>query len=161
MKILISDPNKCNGCRMCQTACAIRKAGVCNPEKSRIQVLEMDECDLYLPLVCQNCEDAPCIAACPKEAISRSDDQGYDHIVRTVIDYNKCVGCKMCLNACSFGTIGFDEERGRPFKCDLCGGDPLCVQFCEPGALTLKDPTMIQYDQARVSALKRTAGMKR
>jgi anaerobic carbon-monoxide dehydrogenase iron sulfur subunit len=157
MKILISDPNKCNGCRMCQTACAILKAGVCNPEKSRIRVIEMDECDRYLPLVCQNCEDAPCIAVCPKEAISRS----YDQVMRTVIDYNKCVGCKMCLNACSFGTIGFDEDRGRPFKCDLCGGDPLCVHFCEPEALTLKDPTMIQYDQARVFALKRTAGMRR
>lgn len=155
MKILISDPNKCNGCGMCRTACSIRKTGISNPEKSRIRVLEMDGCGRYLPLICQNCDDAPCITACPKEAIGRSSDQ-----VRTIIDYNLCVGCQMCVNACTFGAVGFDEHRGRPFKCDLCGGDPLCIHFCEPGVLTYKDATMIQYTQARKSALKRTGVRK-
>ena len=62
-----------------------------------------------------------------KEAISRDADR-----LRTVIDYNLCVGCRMCVYACPFGAMGFDADRGRPYKCDLCGGDPLCVKFCEP-----------------------------
>lgn len=133
----------------------MRKAGVCNPERSRVRVIELDAYGWYLPLACQHCEDAPCAAACPKEAISRDEEH-----VRTVIDYNRCVGCQMCVHACPFGAIGFDDDRGRPFKCDLCGGDPLCVQFCEPMALTFRDANMLQYDQTRQSAKKLTGARR-
>ena len=155
MKVLMSDPKKCTGCGLCRVACSVVKAGVCNPEKSRIRVIEMGDRGQYLPLACQHCEDAPCAAACPKEAISR--DKGH---VRTVIDYNLCVGCRMCVHACPFGAVGFDEGRGRPFKCDLCGGDPLCVHFCEPDALTFKDASMLQYSQARQAAMQMSGGRK-
>ena len=77
-----------------------------------------------------------------------------------LVDTTKCVGCGMCVHACPFGAVGFDKDRGRPFKCDLCGGDPLCVRFCEPGALTFKDASMLQYAQARAAAL-RVAGGRR
>jgi len=154
-KVLLSDPRKCTGCGLCAVACSMRKAGVCNPERSRIRVIELDEYGRYLPLACQHCEDAPCAAVCPREAIYRDRDQ-----VRTVIDYNLCVGCRMCVHACPFGAIGFDDDRGRPFKCDLCGGDPLCVQFCEPAALTFREAGMLPYNRARQSAL-RLAGPRR
>ncbi|MDJ0830127.1 MAG: 4Fe-4S dicluster domain-containing protein [Desulfobacterales bacterium] len=154
-RVLMSDPNKCTGCGLCRVACSMRKAGVCNPEKSRVRILEMEAYGQYLPLACQHCEDAPCAAACPKEAIYRDSEH-----VRTVIDYNLCVGCQMCIHACPFGAIGFDDHRGRPFKCDLCGGDPLCVHFCEPMALTFREASMLQYAQTRQSALKLT-GVRR
>jgi Fe-S-cluster-containing hydrogenase component 2 len=101
----------------------------------------------FLPLTCQHCEDAPCAAACPEDAITRDDAQ-----VRTVIDYNRCVGCQMCVHACPFGAMKFDADRGRPYKCDLCGGDPLCVAFCEPGALVFIEADGLQYRQTRQSA---------
>jgi len=154
-KVLLSDPKKCTGCGLCRVACSLRHAGVCNTERSRVRVLELDDDGRYLPLACQHCEDAPCAAACPNEAIYRDNER-----VRTVIDYNLCVGCRMCVHACPFGAMGFDEDRGRPFKCNLCGGDPLCVQFCEPMALTFRDASMLQYAQARQSALRLT-GIRR
>lgn len=155
MKVLISDPKKCTGCGLCRVACSLKKTGACNPEKSRVRMIEMDQYAGYLPLACQHCEDAPCSVACPKEAISRDSGQ-----VRTLIDYGLCVGCGMCVHACPFGAMGFDDSRGRPFKCDLCNGDPLCVHFCEPQALTFRESGMIQYDQARATALKRTASRR-
>jgi anaerobic carbon-monoxide dehydrogenase iron sulfur subunit len=155
MKVLMSNPRKCTGCGLCRIACSMRKDGVCNTERSRVRVIELDDSGRYLPLACQHCEDAPCAAACPREAISLDREQ-----VRTVVDYNLCVGCGMCVHACPFGSMGFDPDRGRPFKCDLCGGDPLCVQFCEPHALTFKDASMLPYGQARQSALKLT-GVRR
>ncbi len=154
-KVLLSDPKKCNGCRLCLAACSLFHEGVCNPERSRIRVIEMDENGHYLPFACQHCEDAPCTLACPKEAISRDSE-----MVRTVIDYNLCVGCRMCVHACPFGAMGFDEARGRPYKCDLCGGNPLCVEFCEPDAITYTAARKINLPKLRESALKFT-GVRR
>ncbi|MDN5344155.1 MAG: hypothetical protein PWQ18_266 [Clostridia bacterium] len=48
-----------------------------------------------------------------------------------------CVGCKMHLLACPFGSIHFDAGEQVSEKCDLCGGDPRCVKFCISGALQL------------------------
>jgi len=51
-----------------------------------------------------------------------------------LVDPDKCVGCRMCALACPFGNIEV-LDRGHAEKCDLCGGDPMCVQFCPRGAL--------------------------
>lgn len=152
-KVLVSDPGKCTGCGVCQIVCGLHHAKVCNPERSRIQVIDLKAGGRFLPLTCQHCEDAPCAAACPKEAIRLDSGQ-----VRTLVDYDRCVGCRMCVFACPFGAMRFDADRGRPYKCDLCGGDPLCVAFCEPGALAFVPADRITDDRRRASALYFTAG---
>ena len=70
------------------------------------------------------------------EAISRDADLG-----RVVIDYARCVGCRTCYYACPFGAAKFDADRGRPFKCDLCGDRdvPACVAACPNRALIVID----------------------
>jgi Fe-S-cluster-containing hydrogenase component 2 len=35
--------------------------------------------------------------------------------------------------------MGFDDDLGLAFKCDLCGGAPECVRVCEPRALLYMD----------------------
>jgi Fe-S-cluster-containing hydrogenase component 2 len=62
----------------------------------------------------------------------------------------------LCVSACPFGAMGFDQERQKVFKCNLCDGDPQCVQFCYPGSLNFVDDCRIQYTRARRSALKST-----
>ncbi len=146
-KILTVDPLKCTGCRDCEIACSLKHACVNNPAKSRIRVLKWKQPDQFLPVSCQHCDEAPCLQACPKEAISREDGPR-----GVVIDYTRCVGCRACFYACPFGAMQFDGDRGRPFKCNLCDGEPLCVEICADNALGYIDPSVVQYPRARAMA---------
>ncbi|MFO7666206.1 MAG: 4Fe-4S dicluster domain-containing protein [Desulfobacterales bacterium] len=146
-KVLAVDPQKCNGCRLCEIACSLFHDGEIDPSRSRINVVEWNLKGIFLPVFCQHCADAPCKAACPKDAILWKDDWG-----RVVIDYDRCVSCQMCVAACPFGAIGFDKSREVVFKCDLCGGQPQCVNFCEPGAITFTYADRIPYPRIRKAA---------
>ena len=93
------------------------------------------------------------MTVCPREAIYRDNAEG-----RVMVDYDRCISCKMCVAACPFGAMGFDSERRSVHKCDLCNGDPQCVRFCFPGALTYVSEQRQGMDQARTAARKRLAG---
>jgi Fe-S-cluster-containing hydrogenase component 2 len=56
-----------------------------------------------------------------------------------MIDYDKCIGCRLCVAVCPFGAISFDSITRKVIKCDLCEGDPLCARFCSYGALVYLD----------------------
>jgi len=64
--------------------------------------------------VCLHCDDPPCAEACPEEAITKREDG----IV--ILDYDKCTGCEACIEECPYDAIGFDEERQKALKCNLC-----------------------------------------
>jgi Fe-S-cluster-containing hydrogenase component 2 len=86
---------------------------------------------LSRPVVCTQCENAFCMHSCPVEAISRQADTG-----AVIVDKDKCISCGDCVEACPDGMIKLDAQE-KADKCDLCGGDPLCVRYCTPGALKL------------------------
>jgi len=78
-----------------------------------------------------------CAKICPTNAIVR--DQAT--LAYKVLD-DKCVGCKMCVLACPFGSVVLFPEKGKAEKCDHClsiDGDPECVKFCTPQALEYLD----------------------
>jgi len=155
-KVLTADPKKCTGCRTCEVACSVKHAHVSNPARARIRVVNWRAADQFLPVSCQHCEDAPCQEACPRDAISREPE-----LVRVVVDYSKCVGCRNCFYACPFGAMKFDSDRGRPFKCNLCDGRPLCVELCEDNALAYTDPSAVNYPRARDMARVYKRSVKR
>jgi len=112
---------------------------VVRPSVSRIQVQKREELAINVPMFCLQCEQAFCKEVCPVHAISRDKDTG-----AMVINQDSCIGCRACLMVCPFGAIGQDPETRIMVKCDLCGGDPKCVQWCPNEA--------IQYEEAQVAA---------
>ena len=133
-KKLVIDSEKCTGCRICEMACAVNHTGAVNPLRARIRILKWEWEGRYVPSQCRQCASPACQAACPVDAIYRDDI-----LDRVMIDYDKCIGCRACIDACPFGMIGFDPVDQQVIKCDLCGGDPQCVRFCDTKAIVYTD----------------------
>ena len=147
-KRLNIDPLRCDGCGACESACALKHTNTDNPEKSRIHVIQGDnKARFFLPSTCQHCENPPCLAVCPENAIFRDPD-----LDGVMIDTKLCVGCQMCVSACPFGAMDFDEDRARAYKCDLCDGDPECVKVCDKKALTYVEDNQLNYSRLKESS---------
>jgi carbon-monoxide dehydrogenase iron sulfur subunit len=155
-KMLIVDHSKCTGCRLCEVVCSVNKDGAANPAAARITVVKWEPICVDTPMVCQQCDTAPCAAICPVGALSRDEVLG-----RTTIDYERCIGCRFCVAVCPFGAMGFDVVARKVIKCDLCDGDPACVKFCEPQALQYVDASTANMVKVRQAAEKLADLMKR
>lgn len=136
MKIITFDSKKCVGCLNCELACAYENSlTTCEREESMIRVNHYIDEHAIIPMTCLHCEEAWCMNICPAGAISRVDSTG-----AVVINQDKCVGCKMCILACPYGSIHFDDRKLVSAKCNLCGGEPRCVEHCIAAALNYEEP---------------------
>jgi len=197
----------CIGCRKCVEACHVENNHDRKTRNSYIRVLEMDKGSLdlehgnphydhavpapgkfYLPVQCQQCDNAPCVTVCPVKATWKEDDG----IV--VVDYNWCIGCRYCEAACPYHARRFNwhkpeipadevnpdqaylSNRIRPQgvmeKCTFClhrtrkGRLPACLEACPTGARVfgnLLDPNSeIRWvlENKRVFVLKEDLGTK-
>ena len=148
MKKIIVDLGKCTGCKSCQIICALTNESEANYDFARIKISKDDSMGLSVPIPCAQCLDAPCVEACPVEAIVP------DPKTRAkVIDDEACILCEDCVTACPYGAISIIEKRGETkiIKCDLCRGDPECVKQCEPGAIVFKEAS--ELAEERIDAL--------
>lgn len=146
-KALYIDYQKCTGCRLCELVCAVMHDGISNPARSRIKVMKWEAEGLYVPMSCQQCEDAPCMNVCPVKAISRDEELG-----TVVVDYDVCIGCRACVAVCPFGAMNYNPIDKKVFKCDLCDGDPQCVRFCEEKAVDFVEVEDISILKKREAA---------
>jgi len=175
----------CNGSRRCVEACARENNLPDDPEIRYIRVMEMEAGSLdfeeatasyggekvpekgkfYLPVQCHQCDNPPCVKACPVGATWKEPDG----IV--VVDYSWCIGCRFCVVACPYFARRFNftppevpPERINPNqgylsnrprfkgvveKCTFClhrtrkGRMPACLEACPTGARkfgNLNDP---------------------
>jgi Fe-S-cluster-containing hydrogenase component 2 len=104
--------------------------GAFQPSRSVIRVHVFDEQASFAPYACFQCDEAWCMQACPVNAIDVDPDTG----AKVVLD-EACVGCKLCVIACPFGTILFDPASQVAAKCDLCAGAPACARACPTAAI--------------------------
>ena len=132
-KFVSADPDKCIGCVVCEYACSMAKEKTYNPTKSRIRAMRLGPLE-NLAVTCRRCADPPCVAACPRDALSQEEDTG-----TIIIDESACNGCCWCISACQFGAMMLHPEKKVVFTCDTCKdlGDPECVKWCPEEALTL------------------------
>jgi Fe-S-cluster-containing dehydrogenase component len=104
----------------------LRKALVDNPEKPVAEGFLRQSVNIYglkairelasFRYTCRKCEDAPCIAVCPADALEK-DEQG---IIKR--HTNLCVSCKSCVTICPFGTMMtdfFHHHRNKDLFYDL------------------------------------------
>ena len=147
--VLEVDYQKCTGCQSCTVACALKRERICSPVLGRIQVVRSEAEGIHVPVLCQQCEDAPCKSVCPTGALTR------DAVTQVIsINYNRCVGCHLCVFICPFGAMLINPDTGQVFKCDYCDGDPMCVKFCQFDAIRYVPVTQALYN-------RRLAGSRR
>lgn len=127
---MLIDPDKCSGCRACETACSFSHTGSFCGENSRIKIDKVEAEGTDSPRVCRQCGNAPCIDACPNKALSK-----HPVTKAVIVDETKCTGCRACLKVCPFNCISFHNITHKALVCDLCGGSPECVKRCATGAI--------------------------
>ncbi len=148
-KILMIHPDKCTGCKNCVSACSYTKETRFRPAASRVHVYSWDREGISVPMMCQQCSDAPCVSVCPTGAMHRIPGD-------TLIGYDlkKCIRCRMCVQACPFGNAVYDSITDSIIKCDTCAGDPACARMCPTGALVFVDENVSTRSRKKAFALK-------
>lgn len=136
----------------------------------------------YMPIACMQCEKPPCVKVCPVRTTYREPDGP------VVIDYNWCIGCRMCMNACPYWARRFNwsepnlpkdamnpvthylgnrpRMKGVVEKCTFCiqrtrkGRYPACVEACPVGARKFGNLLDPNSEVSRILARKRVFRLK-
>ena len=144
----VIDQDKCIGCHACTVACKSENEVPLSVTRTYVKAVDIG----IFPQVrrsfqvtrCNQCDDAPCVAACPTSAMFRRPDG--------IVDFDKsiCIGCKACMAACPYDAIFINPEDHSAEKCNFCahridmGLEPACVVVCPVEAIIvgdLNDPT--------------------
>jgi Fe-S-cluster-containing dehydrogenase component len=100
---MVIDTARCIGCQACTVACKTENQTPGDVWYAPVVEYEMgsfpDARMAFLPMLCNQCEDAPCVKACPTRALSRRPDG----IV--MYDQDACCGSRACMNACPYGAL--------------------------------------------------------
>jgi Fe-S-cluster-containing hydrogenase component 2 len=126
MRFLGAAQELCTGCAICEMVCSLGHTGAVNPAEARLRVVETED-ERRHPIICRHCSKPRCKEACPIPG-AMAIDAGTGAVV---VVSDKCDRCRACVEACPFTAI-FVGPNGDILKCDLCGGDPLCVKHCYP-----------------------------
>lgn len=161
--------DRCIGCQTCANACKMQNSVPMGMQWNRVVTEGCDIMDgahgtypelsrTYLPIACQHCENPACLKVCPTGATYK------DEMGRVEINYDNCIGCRMCMAACPYNARSFNWEdpvhdpdfnygdkdvpvrvKGVAEKCTLCkertdrGDEPMCVKCCPTKARTFGD----------------------
>ena len=158
---MVIDLRLCNGCKQCTTAC--QTAHYLQADQTWIDVFTMTNAageTYFMPRPCMMCEDPPCVPVCPVSANFRTSEG------LTLVDQSRCIGTRICMNACPYQARYFNWGAVRPAprqpfpqepawpvpqvegtvgKCIFCaamlpaGKLPECVADCPMGVLYLGD----------------------
>jgi Fe-S-cluster-containing dehydrogenase component/formate-dependent nitrite reductase membrane component NrfD len=141
--VKLLDQSRCIGCHACTTACKSENEVPVGVSRTFVKSVDVglfpDVRRAFQVTRCNQCEDAPCVAACPTQAMYRREDG--------IVDFDKeiCIGCKACMAACPYDAIFINPEDHSAEKCNLCahrldvGLEPACVTVCPVEAILVGD----------------------
>ena len=145
------DPEKCSGCRLCETACTHAHDGNYGSRSARVRVSKIESIGIDYPVMCQLCKNPACVRACPIGALTQDPDTGVIQV-----DEDRCTGDGRCVQACPFGACNLHPQKKVAIICDRCGGQPACVQECPTGTITIEDrSSRTDFQQLAAGAQKK------
>jgi len=149
---------KCTGCHMCELACSAWHENAYRPSVARLFVDVDPTAATVRGHTCLQTACAKCEEACPQGAIKRHTITvaavGLDPVEGEVlvVDEGLCTNCGICYDVCPQGVIHEHPDRHVAFKCDLCGGQPQCVAFCQNPHVLAVGVHLSKAEKAAVSA---------
>ncbi len=152
---MVLNLDRCIGCYACVVACKMcygTRPGVNYNAVNKVEYGEgQDARQRYVLTMCMHCDNPHCVDVCPTGATWKTEEGP------VVIDYEACIGCGACVNACPYearhlvvddetsfeGSVApYEEESSARLnvaeKCTFCyervknGDQPMCTVFC-PG----------------------------
>lgn len=148
---MLVDATRCaDGCTACVDACRTEngfESGIDLRQRPQwIRKIAIKEIrtgrTASVPMMCQHCEDPPCVDVCPTGASFKRADG------LVLVDRHACIGCRYCMMACPYKARSFVHEpvenqrpgvprgQGTVESCTFCvqridrGGTPACVEAC-------------------------------
>ena len=152
--VKVIDQTRCIGCHACTTACKSENEVPLGVSRTYVKAVDVGRFPqvrrAYQVTRCNQCSDAPCVAACPTAAMFQRLDG--------IVDFDKaaCIGCKACIAACPYDAIFINPEDHSAEKCNFCahridvGLEPACVVVCPTQAILVGD---LNDPASRVAAL--------
>ncbi|MGC8471684.1 MAG: 4Fe-4S dicluster domain-containing protein [Acidimicrobiales bacterium] len=146
--VKVLDQTRCIGCHACTTACKSENEVPIGVTRTYVKSVDIGTFPnarrAFQVTRCNQCEDPPCVEACPTGAMYRRPDG--------IVDFDKrvCIGCKACMAACPYDAIFVNPDDHSAEKCNFCahrldlGLEPACVVVCPVEAISvgdLADPT--------------------
>ena len=141
--VKVIDQTRCIGCHACTTACKSENEVPLSVTRTYVKSVDVgvfpEARRSFQVTRCNQCTDAPCVAACPTAAMFARDDG--------IVDFDKdaCIGCKACMAACPYDAIFINPEDHSAEKCNFCahridvGLEPACAVVCPVEAILVSD----------------------
>ena len=155
------DSDSCIGCHACTVACKSEHDIPLGVNRTWVKYIEtgtFPNVDRHFSVMrCNQCDDAPCIAICPTNALFRAANGVVD------FDDSNCIGCKGCMNACPYDAIYINPVTNTANKCNFCnhrleqGLEPSCVVVCPTHAIKVADLDDPNDETTRLIARSDTA----
>jgi Fe-S-cluster-containing dehydrogenase component/formate-dependent nitrite reductase membrane component NrfD len=137
------DSDSCIGCHACTVACKSEHDVPLGVNRTWVKYIETGSFPNvsrhFSVMRCNQCDDAPCMAICPTNALFRAPNGVVD------FDDRNCIGCKGCMNACPYDAIYINPATNTANKCNFCnhrietGLEPSCVIVCPTHAIKVAD----------------------